>query len=322
MGVSIFQTIPYFNKSLDFSMIYSSLNHQALFYAFRYLTCIALLALLTPNTVHAKTVIYEGVTEFEWVAKKIRKETESRLGSTLVVFDIDDTLLESKNFFGSDIWYNWQRGRSVLDQNGNSIQIESEDVMLCIHAKLGTLYELSNFKVTDSKTPDTITKLQQMFDTMALTSRSPDYRPGTERELRDAGISFKHEHLMSPHLALVYDFSDSVDGSPRPISYSNGIVMSTGLNKGRVLRDLLRRIDRSYTNIFFIDDGRHNVDNMKEEYSDNPDTHVSIFHYTRVPKATSAEKIAKAREASREFNEFIRAAFPDRFQEFAKNKCD
>ena len=61
---------------------------------------------------------------------------------------------------------------------------------------------------------------------------------------------------------------------------------------------------------------------MKKEYSDDPDTHVWIFHYTRVPKAASIEKIEKAREASKEFNEFIRAAFPDRFQEFAKNRCD
>ena len=29
---------------------------------------------------------------------------------TLIVFDIDDTLLTSETFFGSDHWYEWQRG--------------------------------------------------------------------------------------------------------------------------------------------------------------------------------------------------------------------
>lgn len=296
--------------------------HQQPVYIVAYLTLTALLGVFTTNTVQAKTVIYKNVTEFKWVAEKILEQTEKRQGTNLVVFDIDDTLLESESFFGGDTWYNWQRGRPVLDQKGDTIQIESGDVISCIFSKLGTLYELGNYKVIESSAPNTIAQLQQMFDTMALTSRSPNYRPGTERELNDAGISFEKEHLLSSNLALVYDFSDAVNKPPRPISYSKGIVMSTGLNKGRVLKDLLKRINRSYKNIFFIDDGQHNVDNMNKEYIKDPDTHVSIFHYTRIPKQASVEKIEKARHANKKFNEFISTAFPSRSQDFANRKCN
>ena len=302
-------------------MVHLHLVHQRFFYYVTCLTCVLVLAVVSPTNGHAKTTIYEEVTEFDWIAEKIREQAKRNHGNSLVVFDIDDTLLESEIFFGGDTWYNWQRGQLISDQEGNSIQIKSEDVMSCIFAKLGTLYELGNYKVTDSNAPKSIAELQQVFDTMALTSRSPDYRPGTERELKDAGISFEQQHLLLSDLALVYDFSDSADSSPRPISYSKGIVMSTGLNKGRVLRDLLRRVNRSYTNVFFIDDARHNVDQMNEEYSGDPDTHVQIFHYTRVSKTASIEKLQKARQAGRELMEFITIAFPSRAEEFANRKC-
>jgi acid phosphatase class B len=60
------------------------------------------------------------------------------LRSTLVVFDIDDTLLTATEFFGSDKWYDWQRGRA-LSPNGQPLAIAEEDKVSCLFDTLGEL---------------------------------------------------------------------------------------------------------------------------------------------------------------------------------------
>ncbi|MFT6898895.1 MAG: hypothetical protein ACJA13_003322, partial [Paraglaciecola sp.] len=53
------------------------------------------------------------------------------LSSTLVVFDIDDTLLTATEFFGSDKWYDWQRGRA-LGPKGEVLVTPAEDRVNCL----------------------------------------------------------------------------------------------------------------------------------------------------------------------------------------------
>jgi len=241
----------------------------------------------------------------------------------LVVFDIDDTLLESAEFFGGDAWYNWSRGKPMSDENGNEIRIEEHDKMQCLFSKLGVMFDLARHHPTEKGISDIVARLQKSHDVMALTSRSPDYRGGTERELAAAKIDFSSSHLLPETHGRAYKFAAG-GSSERKVSYVNGIVMSSGLNKGVILDDLLKnRLDaaREYDAIFFVDDGLNNVDNMNNHWADR-DTSVFSYLYQGVDKSISKEDVDQARAARSEFNEFIEAAFKSRFDEFAKGSCN
>ena len=60
----------------------------------------------------AKTKIYNHVKDLNFVSQQVKMDDVNKK-STLVIFDIDDTLLEAKNFVGSGKWYDWQRGRKL-----------------------------------------------------------------------------------------------------------------------------------------------------------------------------------------------------------------
>ena len=270
----------------------------------------------------SKSTVIDNVKDLSVVETRIDQEQASMsnniLNTVLVVFDIDDTLLESDNFFGGDTWYNWQRGRTLVDIEGKPITIDEKDKISCLFSKLGTLYELGTYHPTEAGAVALVANLQSQFDLIALTSRSPDYRGGTERELKRAGYKFKAAHLLDKSKALAYLFNDGKN--TRPVSYQNGIVMSTGLNKGEVLDDLLNRINRTYSAIYFIDDSRKNVDNMHQKW-EKASTKMTIFHYTGVDKHISSEDIKQGNDAGIALDKLMNTAFPDRGRRFSEGKC-
>lgn len=265
----------------------------------------------------AKSTIIDNVSTLKTVQHSIDKHAAKEKGEILVVFDIDDTLLESDSFVGGDTWYNWQRGKTLKSTGTGEITIDDVDKVTCLFSKLGMLYELGTYHATEPKAADFVKHLAK-FDLMALTSRSPDYRGGTERELKRAGFDFENAHLLSKSNALAYDFFDG--NNTRPVSYQNGIIMSTGLNKGEVLIDLLDKIGHHYAAIFFVDDSRKNVTDMEKSWKDRS-TELRIFHYTGVDKRISPENVHQAKVSRDALNTFISSAFPIRAENFTAGSC-
>ncbi|MDQ7051078.1 MAG: DUF2608 domain-containing protein [Enterobacterales bacterium] len=88
---------------------------------------------------NAKTQVFQKVNDLNQVVQQIAKE-EIPPNKILVIFDIDDTLLDSQNFVGSGKWYNWQRGRSVFSPEAEPIKIHDSQKYTCIFNILGTLF--------------------------------------------------------------------------------------------------------------------------------------------------------------------------------------
>lgn len=269
-------------------------------------------------TAQAGVTEHKDVKTISYFEQQVQKYTAGEDGKVLVVYDIDDTLLEATSFFGGDTWYNWQRGKPIRTAEGESITIDDADKMQCLFNKLSVFYAMGNFHLVEKSTAEVFNRLKDKHDTMMLTSRSPDYRAGTEETLALAGIEFENTSLLPRDFALYYKFNDGK--STRDVSYANGIVMSTGLNKGRVLQDILARSNRDYAAIFFIDDSEINIINMKEAWQD-ADTQVKVFHYTHVPKVISQQNIDLSRNARAAMNQFLEIAFPSRAEQFANDQC-
>jgi len=265
----------------------------------------------------AKTQIFPKVTDLELVVKQIASEI-TQPDQILVIFDIDDTLLESENFVGSVKWYNWQRGRKVYSPQAEAITIHSSQKYACIFSMLGTLFEMGMTQPTQIDTANIVQQLK-MYDLLYLTARTTIYRAPTERELVKNKLSINDKHLIKDGNILHFMLNDGHRSAK--VTYENGIAMSSGLNKGKVLKTLLEKLRKSYPVIYFVDDSLKNIDQMAQEWRGS-DSLVKLFHYTRIDKSISQQDIDDSDKAKIYFEKFIAAAFPERLHKLNNQQCN
>jgi len=177
------------------------------------------------------------------------------IDKVLLIYDVDNTLLRSTASLGSDQWYGWQA--SLLDQlskEGPSPYLAAGDSKELLKIQ-GILFYLGSMIPPDPDAPGIVKKLQDSgYQSMVLTSRGSDYREMTLRELRRNGYEFK-DH--APRLRSDRPF----DPGPNA-SYADGVFMTAGQDKGRMLSLLLTSIQSEFKAIVFVDDGPKNVDRV------------------------------------------------------------
>jgi len=160
------------------------------------------------------------------------------------------------------------------------------------------LYTISSMHPPQKNLPRLVHRLQQMgIRTIVLTSRSPEFRVATERELRRNGYDFAKSALPIPALAggsfQPYDPENPVkDGltraeierfhlkDPQPISYENGIMMTAGQHKGAMLLTLLHDAASDIDAVVYDDDNIRHVANVYAAMLARG-KEITAFHYTR-----------------------------------------
>ena len=122
-----------------------------------------------------------------------------------------------------------------------------------------------------------IRKLQkQGVSTILLTSRGPEFRGPTERELKRCGYDFKATalpvHDVPTDAYHPYDPAQPEKsgltaaeitkyklGPSRPVFYSSGLFMTAGQHKGMMLLTLLKKSTRDIKAIVYVDDNVRHV---------------------------------------------------------------
>lgn len=235
--------------------------------------------------------------------------------STLVVFDIDDTVLTAtaerphERFFGSDRWFRWQM--DLPNDNREKIRCLLEDV-------LPLDYEAARLRPTQPDAAKIVNRIPN--ERMFLTSRSPNYRGGTERELRHVGVA-PLGLILGKEPALL-EFVDK--DTRRPMSYANGIYMTSGADKGRALIQLLGDV-RSYKTVILVDDGGKNIGKMKDALAqENIDYYglrydrIKLDPYPVPLPPVSEAQIDESRAAMKRWLAFMRDLYPERYEELTR----
>ena len=237
------------------------------------LKTLAALCIFSFSTNTFADVVVKDTDKFQDVAVKV-DELTSKGENPLIVIDIDNTLLTSTSDIGGDIWYQWQRGK--LDVKPT----KDEKVDCLFEDSIGMLYELLPMKAIEEKVPSTVRGWQDKgLTVIALTSRSPNYRYATEREMYRNHYDMTVSPLKEKGADKAPVYIDKLD---RPLSYINGIMMTTGMNKGTMLKYILDKTNQKYDEIVFVDDSQKNVVNMENAYKADPEVDMTIFHYTKV----------------------------------------
>lgn len=247
------------------------------------------------------------VVEIDDLARIAPALAEGDARRSLLVLDIDDTLLTSAGFFGSDAWYEWQK----------TLAKDDPGKVPCLFDVIALNYEAGAQRPTQADGPALLGTLA--VDTLLLSSRNPLYRGGTVRTLRDAGYA-----LPAPLGGLAegrsWAFRASPASAPVSVEYEQGVFLTSGQDKGKVLLDLLRRLDRHYDRVLLVDDGRRNIDNMQAALRDAGIDYLGL-HYTRVSKAVGDADAQAGRDGWQAWRVLLGHLYPQRLQALEAGQC-
>jgi Protein of unknown function (DUF2608) len=191
--------------------------------------------------------------------------------ATLLVLDVDDTLLTSPVFFGSDRWYGWQSALPKGDPRK----------LTCLF-EVGAMNYESGFQVpTQADGPTLINALPG--DRLILTARGSVNRGATIRELAKAEYRLP-ETLSRSSEGIIYGYRSSSSSQPITVSYNDGVFMVAGQDKGLLLLDLLARLERKYERVVLVDDGRRNIEAMAAALKEAGIDYHGLW-YTRIDKS-------------------------------------
>lgn len=226
---------------------------------------------------------------------------------TLLVLDIDDTLLTSQGFFGSDKWYEWQKHLPASDPAK----------VPCLFDVISLNYEAATQQPTQPDGPALINALPG--DKLMLTSRNLLYRGGTLRTLNDAGYALPTP-LAGQTEGRSWRWRKAPNARETEVGYDQGIFMTAGQDKGLILLNLFGRLQLRYDRVVLVDDGDANIKNMQAALRDAGIDYHGL-HYTRVDKTVSDADAKAGLQGWQTWQVMLRANYPERLDAFNAGRC-
>jgi hypothetical protein len=224
---------------------------------------------------------------------------------TLVIYDIDDTLITASHFLGSDRWYNFQLG-NARNANGAPLKPAKDQLAKNLFEEtIGDTTWLSKSQLSQSDSVEIYNNTPT--DKLIITARSNDYRSATLRDLRAEGFKFDEQPLGGEELLYRFKMRNS-RGSTDIVQYSSGILMIQGNNKGDALLQLLKKTNRTYKNIVFIDDGMKNMHQMRDALKPTQMNFYGLY-YTRISKTVETNEAKKSALGLKKLQDLKRSHF-------------
>jgi hypothetical protein len=158
--------------------------------------------------------------------------------NTLVCCDLDNTLIEASQQFGSVQWGDNYR-RSLIESG-----VSSEEAEEIVHQIWMKMLPIITMRLVDTEAPRIIQNFQQKgCIVLGLTARYPEEAQYTHSQLNRVGIHFDNRYSRQKML---------LNG---PVLYEKGILFCGTCNKkGEALINFLKRIEFKPQKIVFIDD--------------------------------------------------------------------
>ncbi len=203
-----------------------------------------------------------------------------------VVVDIDNTLITNDPNFGGEAWGSWQDYLAANDPNNKNLitnWLENSDIYSIVY----NIRFMIDYHPVETITASTISNLQQLYPTIALTSRGFSGLTTTARQLSTNGINLAtnpigDKQFDNSFLQLNADRSDLK-------MYYNGVYYAAGDSKGQTLLDLVNYYRNKMNQpdlckaLVILDDTQSKIDDISTKLQGNIG-YVGIT-YTALPVA-------------------------------------
>ncbi len=192
---------------------------------------------------------------FDQLDEVLKKTSPDKV---LFVTDLDNTILATSSDVASDQWVSYQ-AELIKNKSTSSLKLFNDfpTLLEAWHSVMG----LQKMRKTEDYIPEKIKSLQNRgVETMILTSRGHVIRDATMRELGEHNFDFDKK-------PFTQTFRATLDNTERTVDFKNGIAMTEGAHKGNALEFILKRLNKSYDVIFFVDDHKKHTLRVEEVFS-------------------------------------------------------
>ena len=246
-----------------------------------------IIALYTASTVASQALEFGQIDDVLPIAKELTKKYGAK--KTVVIFDIDNTLMTTPQEMGTDQWFTWQQ--NLLKENKEHPDLIAKDFYDLLD-NWGLAMSISRSIPVDPDTPEIIAKIKALKDkdgvspyVFALTSRGYINKFLTIREMRFNGISLEDSapsadpKLGQPwpaweakDLESKYGFTPAeqksykLDRKARTVAYSHGVFFTAGLHKGAMMRIIFEKLKMDPKAIVFVDDKAKHTDGVQDAF--------------------------------------------------------
>ncbi|GGI89032.1 DUF2608 domain-containing protein [Legionella impletisoli] len=176
--------------------------------------------------------------------------------NSYVLFDLDNTVMQSQIELGSDQWFEYLL-RHTLSQ--------ISDPNLAATMVFAIYNEIQKIVKTTVVEQSTIKLIQAFQDiglpVIAITARGKCLHEPTVRQLKDCQIDFSYSKSI-PHAS--FSFQIDTSSSAAEAFYADGIIFCSGKNKGQCLNAFWDRVNASPKNIIMTDDKKKSLVQVNE----------------------------------------------------------
>ena len=178
--------------------------------------------------------------------KDIDNLTDFVSKDTLVIFDLDNTLIETSQSLGSDQWFDYSL--QEIKKNNSNFKKAFEKMLLDYFAIL----HVTRMNLVEKNIPSIINKLQKNNYVMGLTGRSLELSFCTKMQLQKHDIDFSKKSVSHKNLYFVIN-------EEKDALFKHGILFCGGCDKGICLFSVFSKINYKPKKIVFIDDKEQNL---------------------------------------------------------------
>lgn len=240
--------------------------------------------------------------DFHLLLEKAQEATMLCLPSqTLIVLDIDNTLLTMHQDLGSDAWFNWQ---ADLVSKNNLADAVASDLGGLLKIQ-GIIFSIAPMRSVEPQNPKVVRNLQDLgYPTLVLTSRGLEFQDSTFRELSKSTYDFSNTSIGPKNgyagKYLPYDLNDiqkygitpgEVDRwkltAPKAVAYQNGVFFGAGQHKGAMLKTILAKTEFHPCAIVFIDDTLKHTERVWGAF-ESTDIDMTVIRYGFLDEAVKA----------------------------------
>ena len=240
----------------------------------------------------------------------VQKELDHLDKNSLVIFDIDDTLITPIDsiFHVKSLWQSLLLYFEYMKQTG--------DILLSrIYHFANTAFFHADFQLIDPSSPALIKKLQKkgvkvIAFTATITDEFGDIQSVEDlriRHLAQVGINLSKAFRKIPFLVLDKAFSEHPPLFKQGILFANLGKKSGRKEKGPVLAAFLKRINFTPNRIIYVDDTRHHLEDTEKALEPMGIPFIGL-HYMGSDKFLTHIDMSVAREQIRQLvqhNEWI-----------------
>lgn len=200
--------------------------------------------------VFASNALFAQIIE----SKRMKEIMGTVTRGSIVVFDLDNTILEAAQTLGSDQWYEHR-----LKQN-QKMGFSLEEALEITSKEWEAVNYNGHVQLVEAYTPDLIESLQDRgIPTLGLTARPHTFTNESLSQLERLGVDFTRNTIGDADLVL--------HGRDKAI-YRAGLLSVGSNNKGKMLLALMQKVGFSPTRVIFIDDKIKNVTNVDHAMND------------------------------------------------------